>query len=128
MKVSKHITELAKKLHEQDAKEARFPTSVECYEETLTNLKFALLNGRYYTSVESVAASGMSRVIKIAYIKNNRLHQVHDSQILRLAGCDKNGRISGCGMDMLFSAQYDLFHALCPKHRYQSAMKQYNSY
>ena len=128
MKKTKHITELATKLHEQDCKDTNYPTGIETYEFTLNNLKSALLDGRYYTRVESVASSGMSRTIKIGYIKNNRFYNVCDDQILRLAGCDKNGRISGCGMDMLFAAQYNLFQALCPRHRYQDAMKQYNNY
>jgi len=47
--------------------------------------------------------------------------------IYKLAGCDKNRRISGCGMDMLFAAQYNLFRALCPGKRYQDSMARYNS-
>lgn len=92
----------------------------------LKAVRKALLNGRYYTDVCSVSSSGMSRVIKIAYIDNNKLHGVTE-QIYRLAGCDKNHRISGCGMDMLFHAQYNLFQALCPNMRYQDKMKRYNS-
>lgn len=85
----------------------------------------ALCAGNMYLGVQSVAKSGMSRVIKIAYIKDNKLHGVND-YIYRLAGCDKNHRISGCGMDMLFAAQYNLFKALTDK-RYQDYMKPYNS-
>jgi len=91
----------------------------------LNHLKTALLNGDYYTRVDKVSASGMSRTISIGFIRKNKLRKVDDF-IMKLAGCDKNGRIGGCGMDMLFAAQYNLFLKLCPNHRYQSAMKSYN--
>ena len=92
----------------------------------LIDVRQALLKGRFYMGVESVSASGMSRVIKIAYIKNNELCGVSDD-VYKLAGCDKNQRIRGCGMDMLFSAQYNLFQTLCADKRYQSDMPQYKS-
>lgn len=92
----------------------------------LIAVKQALLNGNYYTFVESVAKSGMSRVIKIGYIADNKWQGVSD-EIYKLAGCDKNRRISGCGMDMLFAAQYNLFRALCPEYTYQKDMPRYNS-
>ena len=88
-------------------------------------IRKALLNGRFYMGVESVSASGMSRIIKIKFIDDNELHGVTGS-IYRLAGCDKNRRISGCGMDMLFHAQYNLFQAICPDKTYQRDMKRYN--
>ena len=92
----------------------------------LLAVREALLTGTYYTCVDSVAKSGMSRTIRIKYIKDNVLHNVTDA-VYRLAGCDKNRRISGCGMDMLFHAQYNLFVQLCPDLRYQSDMQRYNS-
>lgn len=91
----------------------------------LIEVKQALLDGRYYTFVESVTKSGMSRIIKIGYIANNKWQGVSD-EIYKLAGCDKNRRISGCGMDMLFAAQYNLWNALCKELPYQQ-MPRYNS-
>lgn len=92
----------------------------------LTQIKNAMLNGRFYIRVESVSRTGMSRVVSMAYIHQNKLIHIHQKAILGLAGCDKNGRIGGCGMDMLFAAQYNLFASLCPNHRYQDSMRRYN--
>ena len=92
----------------------------------LLAIRQALIEGRYYTRVDTVAKSGMSRTIEICYIADNKLHSVTDT-IYRLAGCDKNRRISGCGMDMLFAAQYNIFVELCPDLRYQDSMQRYNS-
>jgi hypothetical protein len=101
-------------------------TTVEHATKVLTELKEAMIKGRYYTGVVSVAPSGMSRVIKIGYIKDNKLRIITNPAILRLAGCDKKGRINGCGMDMLFAAQYNLFSVLAPNLRYQDKMKSYH--
>lgn len=126
----KHLIKLAEEQFKADLKRYNWMKEsdkdhwVESNLQELKAVRKALLNGRYYTGVESVSASGMSRVIKIAYIDNNKLHGVTD-EIYKLAGCDKNHRISGCGMDMLFAAQYKLFRALCPNMRYQDKMKQY---
>lgn len=128
----KHLIKLAEKQTDLDYKRYDWmkPEDRQCWVESnlkeLKAVRKALLNGRYYTGVESVSSSGMSRVIKIGYIDNNQLHFVTDD-IYSLAGCDKNHRISGCGMDMLFHAQYNLFQALCPNMRYQDKMKRYNS-
>jgi hypothetical protein len=91
----------------------------------LKDLRSALLAGRLYYRVASVSKSGMSRTLEIAYIKQNRLVRVTDPYLLQLAGCSKNGRISGCGMDMVFHSQYTLFRNLCPKMRYQDKMPRY---
>lgn len=91
----------------------------------LTHLKDAILSGRYYTRVSKVSPSGMSLTIEIGYIRKNKLFKV-DNFVYKLAGCDKNQRIGGCGMDMLFAAQYNLFQEVCPTMRYQEKMKQYN--
>ena len=128
----KHIEKLANKL----AKEA--PSSyysnywtmekeIASLINTLEAIKKALLNGRFYAGVQSVSSSGMSRIIKLKYIENNRLYHIDNELILKLAGCDKNGRIHGCGMDMLFAAQYNLWTALFTKKPYQQ-MKQYRSF
>ncbi len=93
--------------------------------EHLQAVKRALLDGRFYIRVDSVAKSGMSRTISIAYIDDNKLHHVQD-EIYKLAGCNSQRRISGCGMDMLFAAQYNLWHHLCSELPYQQ-MPRYNS-
>ena len=68
--------------------------------------------------------------LAIAYTHGNRLIHICDTLILDLAGVDKNGRIGGCGMDMLFAAQYNLFHSLHGSYKrahYQKRMARYNS-
>jgi hypothetical protein len=121
----KTINQIAQAIHKTES-ETGYASDVDYIKRQLLNVKSALLNGRYYTGVESVSSSGMSRVIKIRYIKNNKLCGV-DSFIYSLACCDKDQRISGCGMDMLFAAQYNLFRELCPRFKYQDRMKRYNS-
>jgi hypothetical protein len=121
MKPTKHIEKLAAEICKADPY-----ADLNWTIKHLTNFAEALVKGRYYTAVESVSRSGMSRTIAIAIIKNNELHGA-PGFIYKLAGCDKNRRISGCGMDMLFAAQYNLFRALCPGKRYQDSMKRYNS-
>lgn len=128
----KHLVILAEKFVAADLKrydwmkEENKQSYVDNYVSELKAVRKALLNGRYYTGVEKVSSSGMSRVINIRYVDNNKLYGVSD-EIYQLAGCDKNHRISGCGMDMLFAAQYNLFRALCPNMAYQTKMKRYNS-
>jgi hypothetical protein len=128
----KHLNALAEQMTNNDFKQYSWMKEENrqaYFDNNLKELKAvrkALLSGRYYTDVESVSSSGMSRIIKIAYIADNKLHGVGDD-IYKLAGCDKNHRISGCGMDMLFHAQYNLFQALCPDKRYQDAMQRYNN-
>jgi len=132
MKTTKHIIKLATVQAKKDIKESTYYSDsdldwlTENNAKHFTEVKEALLNGRYYTGVEKVSSSGMSRTIKIKYIKNNKLHGV-SMDIYSMAGCDKNQRISGCGMDMLFAAQYNLFLTLCPNLRYQDKMQQYNN-
>ncbi len=94
------------------------------YEE-LQSVRKALLKGHIYLMVESVSKSGMSRTIKIKYIENNKLFGVSDF-IYTLAGCDKNNRIHGCGMDMLFLSQYNLFCEICGDKDYTKDMPRYN--
>ena len=96
----------------------------------LTQIKNALLNGRFYCGVDSVSKSGMSRKIKLAYIFKNKLRRITNPFILNLAGCTKDGRITGCGMDMLFHAQYTLFqnlHRTYKEAHYQKRMAQYKN-
>ena len=154
MKPTKHIKELALSLAKEDlnehlnfysqyiahafekenTKEAKERFFNSTYKERLTQLndiKKALYNGSFYMRVESVSKSGMSRKIKFAYVKNNKIVSIEDKKILNLAGCDKNGKISGCGMDMLFHSQYTLFmslHKSYKKANYQKNLKQYLNY
>jgi len=120
MKANKHIETLAANICKAD-----------CYADhgytvqKLIDFRGALLKGRFYIGVESVVRSGMSRKLKIAIIKTNTLIHAPD-YIYKMAGCNKNGVISGCGMDMCFAAQYNLFHALCPGLRYKDKMPRYN--
>jgi hypothetical protein len=90
----------------------------------------AMMTGRFYAGVESVRKSGTERKIKLAYTMRNKLFWIRNPLILKLAGVDKNGWISGCGMDMLYHAQYNLFHALHKSYKqakYQTRMKTYNA-
>lgn len=103
--------------------------SAKYYGAELTRIKNALLKGRFYAGVKSVSSSGMSRIITLAYIYKNKLHTIRDKNILALAGVSANGRIGGCGMDMLFHAQYTLFnnlHRSYKEAKYQTRMKEYN--
>ena len=131
MKTNKQITRIAEQWTSEDFKRMDFLKETDRNYwladnlKSLLRLKKAILNGRLYLGVTSVSKSGMSRTIKIAFIENNKLVGVSDF-IYQLAGCDKNRRISGCGMDMLFAAQYNLFQCLCPKMEYQSKMPRYN--
>ena len=151
MKTTKHIERLAKKLATQSAKDhlafyakhlthtfdrekeriAEYTESTaKLYREQLMHIKNAMTGGKYYTRVETVSKSGISRTIAIAYTHGNRLIHICDTLILDLAGVDKNGRIGGCGMDMLFAAQYNLFHSLHGSYKrahYQKRMARYNS-
>ncbi len=133
----KHLLKLAVDEFEIELKNSSFTDeedrfhSVKYDYQSLKNIKQSLLQGRFYIRVDKVSKSGMSRNISMAYILNNKLHRIIDPFILKLAGCDKNGRVSGCGMDMLFHVQYTLFHALhvsYKKAHYQSRMRAYNDY
>jgi len=120
MKKNKHLWNLAESLVSQY-------NSVEYLYSELINIKNALLKGNYYTQVLTVSKSGMSRTILIGYIKNNKWYRVWNTDIKKLAGVNRKDRINGCGMDMLFAAQYNLFQSLCPNYKYQDTMKRYNT-
>ncbi len=137
MKTTKRIKDLSLAMAKEDIKKANFWNEKDLDKltkwnaETLTKIKNALLNGRFYASVQSVSRSGMSRKIKLGYIYKNRLHIIRDKFILSLAGCNAKGSISGCGMDMLFHAQYPLFQNLHNNYEeanYSKRMKQYNNF
>ena len=136
MKTTKHIKKLANALATEDLKasdywtEEQRPQLAKWRIEELTRIKNALLKGRFYAGVDSVSRSGMSRIIRLAYIHKNKLHTIRDEEILSLAGVNKKGRIAGCGMDMLFHAQYTLFQNLHKSYKqahYQKRMPQYNN-
>lgn len=136
MKTTKHIQNLALAMAKEEVKESDFwkekdlPQLTKWKIEDLTKIKNALIKGNYYTGVTSVSKSGMSRIIELAYIYKNKLCKITDKQILSLAGVSKNGRISGCGMDMLFHAQYTLFQNLHKSYKqahYQKRMANYNN-
>ena len=104
----KHIHELAKTLSESRSD----IHAVESLQTHLNSVRNAILKGKFYIGVRSVAKSGGSRTLAMAFVdKNGELKEVW-AEVYRLAGCDKNRRIRGGGMDMCFAAQYDLFHIL----------------
>tara|TARA_R100000654_G_scaffold74259_1_gene108231 strand:+ start:65 stop:436 length:372 start_codon:yes stop_codon:yes gene_type:complete len=122
MEKNKHIYKLAKSMSNDDY--------IGYYYSELLRIKNALLKGNFYAGVMSVSKSGMSRVIKLGYTYKNKFRSINDPQILALACCDKNGRISGCGMDMLFHAQYTLFnnlHSSYKRANYSKRMQTYNT-
>jgi hypothetical protein len=131
MKPTKRILKIAQQVVKDDdwlSKQEDRDQWVNHVASILTRIKKSMFDGRYYSGVESVSKSGMSRIINIKWIENNSMSHAPD-YVYRLAGCDKNRRISGCGMDMLFAAQYNLFQILCDQKRtpYQTHMKSYRS-
>ena len=112
-----------------EAKERFYNDSIKHFYNELTKIKNALLKGKFYISVVKVASSGMSRTLKLGYIYKNNFVHIRNEHLLALAGLDKKGRVHGCGMDMLFHAQYTLFHNLHSNYKrakYQTRMKTYN--
>lgn len=133
MKTPNYIMELANRQFDDELnrysflKEEDRERQVDTNVKRLMKIRKALLAGRMYFRVKSVSKSGMSRTIEAAFIEQNNLFSIYEPFLLQLMGCDKNGRINGCGMDMLFSAQYNLFRSLCPNHRYQDSMPRYRT-
>jgi len=123
-----HAYDREKKPEQQDA---YFHSSYNYILQELTRIKKALYKGNFYMRVDSVSKSGMSRKIKFAYTYKNKIITIRNKHILKMACCDPNGKISGCGMDMLFHAQYTLFnnlHSSYKKANYSKNMKQYLNY
>ena len=118
----KHIYALAKEIYESN------PTNnppLASLQDHFMEVRKALLQGRLYIGVRSVAKSGMSRTLAIAFVdKYGDLYEVWPA-VYRMAGCDKNNRIRGGNTNMLFAAQYNLFQELCPKMKYQDKMPRY---
>jgi len=136
MKTTKHIKKLANKIAKPfyydndvfETKEKQRQQRVNYITNELTRIKNALLNGNFYCKVNSVSRSGMSRDVTLAYIYKGKLRTIRDLEILELATI-KNNKIGGCGMDMLFHAQYSLFNSLFRTYKeahYQKRMKRYN--
>tara|TARA_R100000734_G_C3263012_1_gene61140 strand:+ start:88 stop:465 length:378 start_codon:yes stop_codon:yes gene_type:complete len=125
MNSTKHIYKIAQKICLENYRDFDYTLK------ELNRIKNALLNGRFYAGVVSVSRSGMSRKIKLAYVYKNELRTIRDPKLLKLAGVSPNGSITGCGMDMLFHAQYTLFHNLHRNYKranYQNRLKPYNNY
>ena len=126
----KHLPHMHEREASEESKQRYFKDSQSYYLTQFKQILKAMKTGRFYAGVKSVSRSGMSRKIKLGYIIRNKLFHIRNPFILKLAGVDKNGRISGCGMDMLFHAQYNLFQALHSSHekaKYQTRMKTYNA-
>lgn len=129
MKTTKHIENLARNINSEKGtkyEQLRF----DYLTQELYRIKNALLNGNFYAGVISVSRSGMSRKIKLAYTYKNKLIRISQPEILKLAGVSAKGSIGGCGMDMLFHAQYTLFmnlHTSYKRANYSKRMKQYNN-
>jgi hypothetical protein len=74
-------------------------------------LDYLKTNGHVYTMLTYVSRSGMSRSIKLLYVRDNTIYQVPGKLIENLGYKydKKNGghKIGGCGMDMGFALVYD---------------------
>jgi len=83
----------------------------------------ACRDGRLLCNIESVSASGMSRVL--AFYEVAKLDQplndgrkfclLNFHQLFRALGYTRSGdgfRVSGCGMDMVFATNYEIIHSL----------------
>ena len=86
----------------------------------------ALKKNKILATVHTVAKSGMSRTISLYIIHHGTVKcldfaygKVYGDTVTRDQYGDWVVRINGCGMDMLFEANYRLFRALCPRSRYQ---------
>ena len=126
----KHLPDMHERESSEENKQRYFEDSQRYFLTQFKQILKAMKTGRFYAGVKSVSRSGMSRKIKLAYIIRNKLFHIQNPLILKLAGVDKNGRINGCGMDMLYHAQYNLFQALHKSYeqaKYQTRMKTYNA-
>lgn len=81
----------------------------------------AIKEGRMLCSIESVAPSGMSRVIKFVEVSKhsdrNQYSVLNFYQFFLMLGYTraKNSdgfRVNGCGMDMVFHTNYSIIHKL----------------
>ncbi|MGD9156942.1 MAG: hypothetical protein PVG39_00920 [Desulfobacteraceae bacterium] len=87
-------------------------------------VKRALKKNEIYARVNRVSRSGMYRTISLYIVHKGRIKCLNYAfgKIFgdRFSFKTYEVGISGCGMDMLFEANYRLFRALCPKSHYQS--------
>ena len=67
-----------------------------------------------YTLVTKVAASGMSRHIRVLYVRKGEIWDLSffAARVLDWSESDQGVRVSGCGMDMGFHLVSSLSHAL----------------
>ena len=72
----------------------------------------ALKKGTLIIHLVSVSRTRESRKLKFYMMKNDRLINLNREDIFIMAGCNKTGRIKGCGMDMLLHAQDRLWVSL----------------
>lgn len=85
-------------------------------------VKRALKKNAIYAKVDRVAKSGMSRHISLYIVHKNRivcLNWAFGEIFGDSLNDNREVRINGCGMDMLFEANYRLFKFCCPKTPYQ---------
>ena len=123
--LDEHINSLVERCTAHAKKKKNTWFDADYCRSSLLLLREGLLTGNYWTAVRSVSASGMSRIIVVSVLANNEFFTITQPEILDLASIDKNGRISGCGMDMLFAAQHSFFHFLCPDKDYTKEMPRY---
>ena len=87
--------------------------------ESLAHLRELLYPGEViYTQCQHVSKSGMTRWLDLYVMKNNQPHRI-TWDVCAAAGytfCNRRGqlKIEGCGMDMGFSAVYNLGRSLWP--------------
>jgi hypothetical protein len=82
---------------------------------------------KLFLRVESVSKSGMSRMISCSVIVGDDI--INATYLLEKLGIvSSRGRVSGCGMDMLFEVSYRLFCTLHPAKKYQDKLSRYAGY
>lgn len=95
---------------------------IESAKRLLPAVRRALKKNAIYATVHKVSKSGMSRTISLYIVHKNKIvclnwafGDIFGDSITK----DREVRINGCGMDMLFEANYRLFKHCCPKTPYQ---------
>ena len=88
----------------------------------LPAVKRALKANKIWATVHTVSKSGMSRTISLYIVNKGNIvcldwafGKIYGDSITK----DREVRINGCGMDMLFEANYRLFVTCCPRTKYQ---------
>ena len=96
-------------------------TEVELFISSAQRYIKAIKEGRVICNIESVSASGMSRILKFLECSGNTKKGFYYYNFFKLfkdlgfsSSRKTNGfRISGCGMDMVFHTNYTIIHQLC---------------